>query len=294
MYADILPFDRSRLVNRAQFGARGAPGVGLQRTQGAVRLRYELRDGESRPLRAFQVGAARVRMPNRVAGCPPEAILINTAGGLTGGDIMSVEVDVGAGAALTVTSQACEKIYKTVEGETRLDTRLALEPGARLEWLPQPAILFDRSRFRRLTHIQLCDDSTFLGVDGLVFGRTAMNETVSQGFVSDGWRIHRGRSLIYADTFRIDGSVDSELRKPSSLHGGRACASLIHVAPDAETKLDKVRRAIAETDSIAGASAWNRMLVARIVAEDGYGLIRDLMHVTSAIIGRPMPKVWTI
>ena len=58
----------------------------LPRTQGSVRLELARR-GEQTALQVLhQAGAARVRFPSPAEGAPPEAVLLNTAGGLTGGD----------------------------------------------------------------------------------------------------------------------------------------------------------------------------------------------------------------
>ena len=69
------------------------------------------RGGRTRIGRLYQEGAAKIRMP-RTSADPLEAVLINTAGGLTGGDRLDWAVDVGDGASATVTTQACEKVYR--------------------------------------------------------------------------------------------------------------------------------------------------------------------------------------
>ena len=70
-------------------------------------------------------------------------MLINTAGGLTGGDRLDCALDAGPGAALTVTTQAAERVYRRARPTRRVETRLTLGAGAGLDWLPQETILFD-------------------------------------------------------------------------------------------------------------------------------------------------------
>ena len=53
-------------------------------------------------------------------------------------------VEVGAGAAAMVTSQAAEKVYRSHRRRLPRDTRLAVGAGGWLEWCPQETILFDR------------------------------------------------------------------------------------------------------------------------------------------------------
>ena len=75
--------------------------------------------------------------------------------------------------------------------------------------------------------------------------------------------------------------------------GARAMATLVHVAPDAETALDGVRAALADTMGEAGASAWNGMLVARILAADAAVLRRAVIAALQVLRGgRPLPRVW--
>src|SRR5690606_28595396 len=122
-------------------------------------------------------GAARIRMP-KVGQDPLEAILINMSGGLTGGDRLSWNVELGEGTSATVTTQACERIYRSGGGEARITTHLKAANGTRLAWLPQETILFDRSALSRKLDLELEETAEALVVEATVFGRLAMNEQV--------------------------------------------------------------------------------------------------------------------
>ncbi len=56
-----------------------------QKVSARAELSVSHLDGRTRISRLYQEGAAKIRLP-RVADDPLEAVLINTAGGLTGGD----------------------------------------------------------------------------------------------------------------------------------------------------------------------------------------------------------------
>jgi urease accessory protein len=264
----------------------------LPRTEGSVRLAFARRDGRTPLSILHQSGAARVRFPNVAEGAPPEAVLLNTAGGLTGGDRIDTHVELGPGAAVTVTTAAAEKIYRALEGETTVRVGLTLAAGAQLAWLPQPTILFDRSSLERRTEVALAGDATFLGVETLIFGRAAMGEDVHRGACRDAWRIRRDGALIFADTFRVDGAVGAALDRPATLAGARAVAMLIYVAPDASAHLETARAVLERAGSAAGVSAWNGMLVARAMARDGRTLQGDIAALAQALSGRPVPRVW--
>ena len=92
-----------------------------QRVEGEAALEARLERGRTRVARLFQQGAARIRLPARDAD-PLEAILINTAGGLTGGDRLGWRLSLGEGAAVVFTTQACEKVYRSSGGHARMRT----------------------------------------------------------------------------------------------------------------------------------------------------------------------------
>src|SRR3954447_23108990 len=100
------------------------------------------RDGErTKRERVHESGSLRVRFPNNRSGC--EAVLVNTAGGMTGGDCFSLDIAVGEGASVGCGTAAAEKIYRSTGPHTLVDVRLSVGAGARLAWLPQETILFD-------------------------------------------------------------------------------------------------------------------------------------------------------
>jgi urease accessory protein len=262
----------------------------LERTRGALRLRFGRRDGRTVATETFQSGALRVRFPN---GTPvPEAVVINTAGGITGGDILGVALAAESGTRAVITSQACEKVYRALESDTRIDTEMDLGGDAEIDWLPQPAIIFDRARLDRRTQVHMAPGASLLALESCILGRTAMNEEVRSGKLADSWRVWRGGTLVYADSLRID---DFEASHASwALDAYRAYATLLYVAPDASERLDAMREILEETSGEAAASSWNGILLTRFLAPDGYVLISDLTHVLQRFRAAPMPRLWAI
>src|SRR6266850_4470354 len=70
--------------------------------------------GATRRARVHETGALRVRCPGPAAA-ELEAVIVNTAGGMAGGDCFELDIEVGASAHLVVTTAAAEKIYRTLE-----------------------------------------------------------------------------------------------------------------------------------------------------------------------------------
>jgi urease accessory protein len=252
-----------------------------QRSVGHVKLRME-RGGVAH-LR--ESGAAKIRVPRGSR----EAILINTGGGIAGGDAFSFDLSCGAGADLTVTSQAAERVYRTLGPPAIIEASLGVGGGGTFSWLPQECIVFNGASLRRSYTVSLEARARFLAVEPIVFGRMEMGEIVDSIALKDRWRISRAGSLIHADDFVVGPAL---VQSTATLNGARAMATLIYVAEDAERHVDKVRGALGES---GGASAWNGKLVARILAKDSFHLRKSLIPVLYAIIGREaVPKIWTM
>jgi urease accessory protein len=284
-------FDAISPSEQAAADAPAAP-VRLQRLRGRLDLAFRRdADGVTRPQRLYQEGSARVRLP-RAGGAGAEAVLINTGGGLTGGDRLGVAVAVEAAAEVTVTSQAAEKIYRAGDGEAEVETRLAVAAAGRLEWLPQESILFDGARLTRRLGVELSGDATLLAAEAVVFGRTARGEQVSEGRFADDWRIVRDGKPLFADAVRLEGDVAARLDRSAVGAGARAMATMLYVAPDSAARLDAARAMIAGAPVEGGASAWNGMLVARLLAADGQRLRAALVLLLEELRGRPLPRVW--
>jgi urease accessory protein len=274
-------------------GACLSDPVRLQRAVGELRVGVK-RSGEQTVLDDLrQAGCLKVRFPRRVEPGWMDVVTLNTGGGVAAADRLDVAVAAGEGTRVTVAAQAAERFYRALprDAPSRVRTRLTLRAGAAMEWLPQETILFDHSALDRRLEIDMAADARFLGVEILVFGRMAMGETVRQAHLRDLIRIHRDGALLLHDAIRMDGAVDDLLQRAAIGQGARALATLVYVASDAEAALDVVRQALGPAE--AGASAWNGMLVVRILGPDGAVVRCSVVAVLTALRSpRPLPRVW--
>ncbi len=262
-----------------------------QRAQGELVVTLKQRDGITALDDLRQHGCMKARFPRPVDWM--EVVTLNSSGGVAGGDRVSSRLSLQAGASATFASQAAERFYRALpdDAPARVRTRISVADGARAEWLPQESILFDRCALDRALEIDIAETGWFLGVETLVFGRTAMGETVSQARLHDRILLRRAGRLVLHDAIRIDGDVAPALARTAIGQGAAAVATLVHAAPDAAARLDDVRDALAPFE--AGASAWNGMLVARIVAADGACIRAAIMAGLAPLrAGRALPRVW--
>jgi urease accessory protein len=239
-----------------------------------------------------QSGALRVLFPRGVPG-QTLAVTLNTSGGVTGGDRFRLEAEAEKGARLTLTTQAAERIYRAQPGEIgSVETRLTLGPGARLDWLPQETILFDRCALRRRLLVDMAPDASLLLVEPLILGRRAMGEVLTDMRLSDRIEIRRGGDLIFTDATRLTGAVAARMRGLATGGGASAMASVLLASPGAEARLDRIRAHLPET---GGASLIRPDLIfARLLAEDGFALRASLLPLLAELHGGTLPRTWML
>ena len=260
------------------------------RARGAVCLEVQLREGLTRRGALHESGSLRVRFP-LPEGDGLSAVLVNTAGGIAGGDRLSVEVTLGEGAHLTLTTAAAEKVYRARDDGAKLNISLKVADGARLAWLPQETILFDQARLSRRIDIDLSEGASLVLGEIVVFGRAAMGETMRRGSFVDRWRFRRGGSLVFAETIRLEGDVGAKLAQGAIAGGGVAVGTLLLV-PGNEDLLARIREVSASFGGEVGLSAWTGFAMVRFCAQDAARLRADMVAVLGRASAVPLPRLW--
>ncbi|MEX1036496.1 MAG: urease accessory protein UreD [Sneathiella sp.] len=270
----------------------------LARSEGRVEITYRRKNSASKLAHLYQQGCGRVRFPKVDHAEYPEAVLINTAGGLTGGDHMSHQVTLDPGAGLTVSGQAAEKIYKSVGNTAIIEADMRIGAGATLEWLPQETILFEKSRLRRMNTVYLDAGSRLIALEATVFGRAAHGEILHSVHVRDGWKIWREGKLLWYDNFMLGGDIHAKAKRPAILAGARGMATIL-IADDAASSYLETAQILARDCGVrAAATCRDELLIMRVLAETGYDLRRALARILtqlrSTLTGHPvaLPKVW--
>jgi len=259
------------------------------RATGTIALSVAAEGGRTRRSKVHEAGSLRVRFPN-VTTDALEAVIVNTGGGMTGGDRFNIAIEVGEGARLVAGTAAAEKIYRSNGPDAEMSVALSVAAGGHLAWLPQETILFDNARLSRRLDIDLAENAFLIMAEAVVFGRAAMGEAMQQGFVADRWRLKRGGRLVYADSLRLDGAIADTLGQRAATHGGIALATVL-IAPGGEAQLSAVRALEEQFVGEVGISAWNGIAVVRLCAKDGAALRRDLIAVLDAL-GTTVPRLW--
>ncbi len=267
--------------------------TGLERARGRVSLTVRRRDDVDAIADLSQSGCGRLLFPARSAAAPVEAVVVNTAGGITGGDRFSVTVKAAAGAAAILTTQACEKVYRSGEGAAQVSTTLVAGEGATLLWMPQETILFEGSKLRRTLSADIAPDARVLIAEAVALGRSAMGETLATASFRDSWRIRRGGRLVFAEETACDGGWREAAARRAALGGDCAAfATLVLAAPDADARLPMVRGLLESHAIDGGASVVDGLLVVRLVAGAGLALRHGLLPLLELMSDVRLPRVW--
>ena len=223
------------------------------------------------------------------------AVIVNTSGGITGGDRLRIEARAAPGSRLSLTSQAAERIYRAEAGEAgHVSTRLHVAENARLDWLPQETILYDHAALDRHLRVDLEGSARCLLLEALVFGRIAMGEELHHLDLSDRIEIWRDGALLFIDRLRLRGDTAARLERSAIGGGARAMASVILAtsAAEAEAHLAALRPLLPDG---AGVSLIRPgLLFLRLMAPDSYLLRRMLLPVLARLDDAPLPRTWML
>jgi urease accessory protein len=271
--------------------AAAARTLGAIRAVGRIGLSTVAREGSTYIASLDEAGGFRLKFP-AVEGPWLEAVQLNTGGGIAGGDRLAVAVEAGMGSDAIFATQAPERIYRALGDASQIAVSLRIARAARLDWLPQETLLYSGARLDRRFEIDIADDARLTMAEAITFGRAASGETLGEGLLRDTWRVRRGGRLVFAEGLRLDGDITRLLARPAVGRGARACALLLHIAPDASDRLNGVREALVDARSVCGAGASNGILVARFLGGDPGDVRRDVRSAASVLTGRPLPRVW--
>jgi urease accessory protein len=263
----------------------------LPRVEGGVSVSFRRGGGAGRLGDCVERDGYKIRFPKAGAGVL-EGVIINTGGGVAGGDRVRHAIALEDGVRATLTTHAAERIYRSQGAASQIEASMRLGAGASLAWLPQETILFNRASLARCFEIDMAADASLLMAEITVFGREAMGETIGEGRYLDRWRVRRGGRLVFAENIRFEGNLHSGLQRPAIGNGARICATVLYVAKAAEERLEAIRAALSGAASRLAAGAWNGLLCIRCLGADLEAVRHDLARAIVVLRQEAMPRVW--
>ena len=259
------------------------------RAQGRLAARFSFIGPRTALADLRESGGYRLKFP-RGERC--EAVIVNTGGGVAGGDDLAFDFTCDDGASATITSQAAEKLYRSDGMPVTMRVQLNVGAKATLDWLPQETILFDGARLQRAFNIDLAANAQVLIFEAVTFGRLAMGEAITHGAFHDSWRLRRGGELIFADEMRLDQDLAQLFARPATFNGAKSCATALLVRDDAAQMRDRLREQ--EWSGVEmGVSVVNGLMVCRMLADNPLALRSASKTLIEILSGRNVPRVFT-
>jgi urease accessory protein len=285
---------------------RRADAISAIRAVAGVSASFAIAVGTTRLASLHEFGGYRAKFPNP-SGAGAEATIVNTGGGVAGGDRVTLDIVVGPQAAVTVSTPSAERIYRSSLGSApaNVAVQLAVDAGARLLWAPQATLLFNGAELVRRFDVELADGAQLAMAEITLFGRRASGEVMTGGSLREDWRVRRCGTLIFADATRLSGAITTQMDRRVVAGGAGGTALVLAVGSGMADRLAAVRGAIAGLDRggpdravLAGASAWadplskTEMLVVRCLGPSLEGLQDAVRRVLLALDTLPLPAAW--
>lgn len=104
--------------------------------------------------------------------------LHNLSGGILGGDLLTLEIEVGADAYAQLTSTSATRLYRCrpTAPTAKQTMSVQVHNDGLLEYVPDPLIPFAGARYQQQTQIELADGAGLFWWETLAPGRTARGE----------------------------------------------------------------------------------------------------------------------
>jgi urease accessory protein len=271
----------------------------LQRADGSGRMVLGGSEKGTRIVDVFQRSPIRIMFPSSGGTAVEEAVLINTAGGIAGGDRLKYGVTALANASIAVTSQAAEKVYRALSEPARITTKLKAWEAAKLAWLPQETIVFNSGRLSRETEIELSSGAELLALEWLVLGRAAHGEEMVGGHITDSWRVKKDGRLVWADSFRVTDEMFPHLHRKALLSNYKAVGTLIYFGPYLDIRLEFLRDIAPSLGCHCAATSVGGLIIVRFATEVSSDLrhaLRSFLQQFNRELGAGpfrVPKMWS-
>lgn len=267
-----------------------------QRARGQAHLTVGRRDDRTVLGDLRMSGSSKLLFPRgsgRGSRLGMDAVLLNSAGGVTGGDRFDLALHLAPKTDLRVTTQAAERIYRALPGTVgRIETQARLAQGARLAWLPQETLVFEGAGLERHLRFDLAADSQLLASEVLVFGREAMGEELRNVVLRDRIDVRREGRLVFCDRLRLDGDCAGLLDHEAVGGQARAMASVIMAGPGAAARVEALRALLPETGGISALD--DDLVFMRLLGRDSLALRSVLIPLLTEIARDTLPRPWML
>ena len=169
-----------------------------------------------------------------------EIPILHSAGGIVGGDQLTINVNAEDNSNAICSSVAAQKVYGS-RGRSKLNPQgswanqkclFQIEKNADFEWIPQELIIYQGGLFEQNMTVKIDSSSSFLCVDLVRLGRTAAGEQLGSGIWRSSLEIFsensQGKHYEFNDRLELSGKA---LKSIHGLEKQPVFGSLIWITP---------------------------------------------------------------
>src|SRR5690606_34993280 len=139
---------------------------------------------------------------------------------------------------------------KAAQDTANVTVTLKIGKQAKLHWLPQESILFDRASLTRTLDVEMEEGAELIAIESVLLGRQAMGEAMNEGLLRDRWRIRQSGKLIHAEELKLSGKVAQLATSQAVLAGHVAFATVLYIGPLTEALVPKLRALVGEAGGV--------------------------------------------
>lgn len=199
------------------------------------------------------------------------AVIVHPPGGIAGGDVLDIDVDIGDHAHAVLTTPGATKWYKSQGRFGTQDITLTVHDGAKLDWLPLENIVFEHADARQRITVRLGANATVIGWDATLLGRQAAGEQWTRGRWRSSFELRDAQDhLLWAEQAML-GADDALRTGTTGLAGFPVFAALWAVGPACTRELaESLAEGLPFNDDIrAGITCLpGNVLVLRVLSHD--------------------------
>lgn len=273
----------------------------MKNWQGSVQLDYGFQNDQTHVLSAYSKAPFKVQRPfypESDSIC--HSVLVHTAGGMVGGDRLSIDLTLNPQTHALITTSAAGKVYRSPGESCHQGITIEIDANAICEWVPQETILFEGAKFHQSLQVNLAPHAIWMGMEFFRFGRTARGEQFRMG----DWRSH-AQVYQHGRPLWIDRSVfTGEMRdSPTTLGDAAVMGTLVVLGQSFEKDaIAQIRHTCfpKSTSAQLGMSRLQQGIICRYLGQstaegrDAFLKIWENLRQIYAGRGICIPRVWQL
>lgn len=172
---------------------------------GKLEMAFEPRRGLTRLVHVYQqppLKASRELYADNKSTAT--VFIMESSGGMVAGDKNDISVKLAPESQVKLKQQSALKIYPSHTGELcTQEITVDIAEGARLEWLPEVTIPYERAKFQVNTTIRMTASSTLIWGEIIAPGREMRGEIFDYQSFQSKYKLYVEESLIAFDSFHF-------------------------------------------------------------------------------------------